>query len=565
MSLIRLHIENFAIIEHLTIDFRSGLTILTGETGAGKSIIIDALNLTLGEKANPNLVRAGAELAVVECDFFLPDNSALKTELAAKGIDIEQNKLTIRREVSTSGRSRAWINGASCPITLLKEVGKLLVDLHGQHDHQSLLDETTHIQFLDAFGTYEPQLHKVAQLYDQVQALREKQSLLRQKLEILQEKRELWKFQLQEIQKIAPRPGEYESLLEEKTLLENAEKVHLLIRNLNEEIIESDNSLYQKLLGVIRSFGQLGRLTERFNRDISQLTEHQYFYQELARSLASFAETVQFDPLRLESVNQRLYSLQQLMKKYGPDLTAVLAKQDQLQADLNEEDDLQLQIEANERQLRIKIDEYLKWAKELTLQRQHQARIFEQELQQVLHRLGIRGATFRVQIERVPEAGSWAVIDGTGWRAERSGLDKVTFAISTNIGEPLRPLSDIVSGGEVSRIMLGIKAILTGRDQIPVIIFDEIDSGISGQIARIVGEELRNLARVHQVICITHLPQIASLADDHLYVSKANLDGRSRTTVKRLDNEERVLAIAELLGGETVTEAAKQQARELIR
>jgi len=564
MSLIRLQIENFAIIEHLAIDFRSGLTILTGETGAGKSIIIDALNLTLGEKANPNLVRAGAESAVVECDFLLSENSTLRTELLAKGINLAENKLTIRREVHTNGRSRAWINGTSCPLTLLKEVGKLLVDLHGQHDHQSLLDETTHIQFLDAFGNYEALLQKVAQLYEQVQTLRDKQILLCQKLEILREKRELWAFQLQEITKIAPRPGEYESLLEEKTLLENAEKLHLLIRDLNEEISESPDSLYQKVLRVIRNMGQLGRLTERFNGEINQLTEHQYFYQELARTLVSFAETVQFNPLRLENVNQRLYSLQQLMKKYGPDLATVIAKQNQLQADLNQEDDLQMQIEATEKQLQLKIDEYLQCAKELTQQRQNRARLFEQELQQVLHRLGIRGATFRVAIDRVPEAGSWAVIDGIGWQADRSGLDKVTFEISTNVGEPLRPLSVIVSGGEVSRIMLGIKSVLTGRDQIPVLIFDEIDSGISGQIARIVGEELRNLARVHQVICITHLPQIASLADDHLYVSKTNLDGRSRTTVKRLNNEERVVAIAELLGGENITETAKQQARELM-
>lgn len=565
MALTRLRIENFAIIESLEIDFLPGLTIITGETGAGKSIIIDALNLALGEKANVNLIRAGADSAQVECEFTLAETKQWIEFFSQKGLELKGNRLTLRREVSNSGRSRAWVNGFSCALNTLKEIGNRLVDLHGQHSHQSLLDESTHIQFLDSFGDYEPLLQKVAQLYDQVESVAAKSAVLKERLQLLREKRELWAFQLEEIQKVNPQPGEYEELLEEKVLLENAERVHLLIRELHEGLLEGEHSLYNQLLLVIKNFGQLGRLTNRFQNEVNQLTEQQYFYQELARSLASLSASVQFNPVRLEAVNQRLFQLQQLMKKHGPDIQTVFEKKNELLQNLNQEDDLQLQIEATERRLKMLIESYLTAAQELTLKRREQAQQFEAGLQQVLQRLGIRGATFKVQIEKVSEPGSWARIDGQPYRAERTGLDRVVFEISTNAGEPLRPLAAIVSGGEVSRIMLGIKSLLAGRDQIPVIIFDEIDSGISGSVARIVGEELRSLARVHQVICITHLPQIASLADDHFYVKKVNVDGRVRTTVKRLDAEERVNAVAELLGGKTVTEVARQQARELIQ
>lgn len=565
MSLSRLRIENFAIIEALEIDFRPGLTILTGETGAGKSIIIDALNLALGEKANPNLIRAGAEVALVQCDFSLENIAPAVNEiLERRGIPSQGKQLSLRRELALTGRSRAWVNDTTCPLSTLKEIGNLLVDLHGQHDHQSLLNEETHINFLDAYGDYGNLIQKVAQAFSQVGLLQEKRDLLRQKLNILREKRELWTFQLQEIQKVAPKPDEYEDLLAEKTILENAEKIHNLVTSITDELFEKEDSLYQKVLSVNKSIASLSRYAPNFNEDLNKLSEHQYYYQELAKQLARFGSEVQFNPLRLEAVNQRLYALQQLLKKYGPTLDEVLKMQATLIENLNQDDDLQLQIAQVERQLAESIQSYLLLAQQLSEQRHAQARLYEQELEKVLSRLGIRGATFRVKIERVPDPQGWAVIDGVAYRAESSGLDRVTFEISTNPGEPLRPLSQIVSGGEVSRIMLAIKSILAGRDQIPVLIFDEIDSGISGQIARIVGEELRELAKVHQIICITHLPQIAGLAQDHLSVTKVSSDGRSRTELKRLNSEERVTAIAQLIGGKTITEAAKRQARELI-
>ncbi len=565
MSLSRLRIENFAIIEALEIDFRPGLTILTGETGAGKSIIIDALNLSLGEKANPNLIRAGAEVALVQCDFSLGNIAPVINEiLERRGIPSKGKQLSLRRELALTGRSRAWVNDTTCPLSTLKEIGNLLVDLHGQHDHQSLLNEETHINFLDAYGDYGNLIQKVAQAFSQVGLLQEKRDLLRQKLNILREKRELWTFQLQEIQKVAPKPDEYEDLLAEKTILENAEKIHNLVTSITDELFEKEDSLYQKVLSVNKNIASLSRYAPNFNEDLNKLSEHQYYYQELAKQLARFGNDVQFNPLRLEAVNQRLYALQQLLKKYGPTLGEVLKMQATLIENLNQDDDLQLQIAQVERQLAESIQSYSLLAQQLSEQRHAQARLYEQELEKVLSRLGIRGATFRVKIERVPDQQGWAVIDGVAYRAESSGLDRVTFEISTNPGEPLRSLSQIVSGGEVSRIMLAIKSILAGRDQIPVLIFDEIDSGISGQIARIVGEELRELAKVHQIICITHLPQIAGLAQDHLSVTKVSSDGRSHTELKRLNPEERVKAIAQLIGGKTITEAAMRQARELI-
>ena len=565
MSLSSLRIENFAIIEHLEINFQSGLTILTGETGAGKSIIIDALNLALGEKASPTIIRAGAESATVECVFRQErKNQRFKKLLSAKGIRITDNMLTLKREVSLSGRSKGWVNANSCPIATLKEIGNLLVDLHGQHDHQSLLDSATHIQFLDAFGDYAELVSETARLFDEINVLMTRRELLVQQIRLNKEKHELWEFQLREIQKVNPQDGEYQELLAEKTILENAERIHLLVNDLIQQLSEAPESIYQKLLTVTKSLSNLQKYAPAFEEARNRLTDSQYYCQDLAKQLERFGAQVQYNPLRLETVNQRLYAFQQLMKKYGPEISQVLDFARELTTSLQSNDDLGLQLTGTENELATLRERYTAVALELSQRRGELARVFERELERILNRIGIGGARFVVALEKQTDAHGWVTLDGKTYRGTSEGLDLVTFMISTNPGEPLRPLAEIVSGGEVSRIMLAVKSLLAGRDQIPVLIFDEIDTGISGKIARVVGEELRGLAQAHQVICITHLPQIAGLADDHLSVRKVTEQGRSQTRVRRLAAEERVAEIAQLIGGKSISETTLEQARELL-
>ena len=565
MSLAKLKIENFAIIDHIEVAFGPGLTILTGETGAGKSIIIDALNLALGEKASPNVIRAGAEVATVECTFDLTDlNPTTKKILKSRNLFQKNNTLILKREVNINGRSRAWINGETCLLSVLKEVGNLLVDMHGQHDHQSLLNPETHIEFLDAFGDYAEWREQVERQFNDLKLLFERQNLLREQLRLNHEKRELWEFQLQEIQKVAPQENEYETLLQEKTILENTAKIQQLSSDLAYQLLESGDSLYNQLQSIVKQLSNLQKITGSFAEQLSQLEESQYLFQEIARQIARFGDDLQFNPTRLEIINQRLYSLQQLMKKYGPSLSDVVTYRQKLETNLTESDDLEIQIGKNSELIREHLAEFIQIACDLSEKRKQSAELFKIEIEKILERLGIGGADFAVRLELMPDQDGWVEIDRQKYKAEPTGIDKVTFEISTNRGEPRRPLAEIVSGGEVSRIMLAIKTILAGRDQIPVLIFDEIDTGISGKIARKVGEELHELAKVHQVICITHLPQIAGLADEHFSVEKVTTNGRSRTQIRKLLPEERVDEIAKLIGGRSVSETTLKQARELM-
>jgi DNA repair protein RecN (Recombination protein N) len=565
MSLSKLKIDNFAIIDHIEVEFEKGLSILTGETGAGKSIIIDALNLALGEKASSTVIRAGAETATVECVFNIEHlNSDAKEFLTAHNLIGADRRLVLKREVSVNGRSRAWINGENCLLNVLKEVGNLLVDLHGQHDHQSLLNSETHIDFLDAFGDFAELREQVARQYNELKLLYDRQNLLEQQLRFNREKRELWEYQLQEIQKVAPQENEYENLIQEKAILENTAKIQQLSSALVSQLYDSNDSLYNQLQGAVKQLADLHKITGSFSEQLAQVEESQFLFQEVARQLTRYGDDLQFNPGRLEIVNQRLYSLQQLMKKYGPTIAEVIEHSRKLEANLSGGDDLAVEIVKNDALLKQELEKYSSLARKLSERRHQSAGLFKMEIEKALSRLGITSADFAAQIEWQPDPNGWVAIDGQKYKVEAAGLDKVVFEISTNRGEPRRPLADIVSGGEVSRIMLAIKAILAGRDQIPVLIFDEIDTGISGKIAREVGEELRNLAKVHQVICITHLPQIAGLGNQHFSVSKVNLDGRSQTRIRKLTNDERVTEIAKLIGGRSISETTLNQARELM-
>jgi DNA repair protein RecN (Recombination protein N) len=566
MYLSNLHIKNFAIIDEVSLSFGAGLTIITGETGAGKSIIIDALGMAIGEKTSSSMVRSGADKSVVECIFKISDRDLSLVEcLSSKGIDIKDDSVRFKREIYLNGRSRAWINDISISIGVAKEVSNLLLDFHGQHDHQSLLNEDTHIFSLDAFGNYSGLVRQVSSLWNELKKLMEEREILLQKKQLNREKRELWEFQLKEIQKVNPVGEEYDSLLKEKSLLENSEKIHQTTSELTQILYESEDSFFQRIQDVSKKLSSLVKINESFSEYLEKLSESQYLFQEMSNDLSKYCSEVQFDPQRLEEVNQRLFSLQQVMKKYGPTIKDVIKYRDEISKRLSESDELIFEIEKINKRISEVTEKYTASASKLSKMRREIGKKLEKEIEQVLAHLGIKGNRFRVKIENIPDPNGWVNINGEKFHAGRMGIDKVTFEISTNPGEPLRPLVDIVSGGEVSRIMLGLKSIMAGRDQIPVLIFDEIDSGISGRIASVVGEELRELSKVHQIICITHLPQIAGLGTEHIKVEKISKDGRSFTQVKKLSREERIEEIAKLIGGKEITDSAIHQAKELLK
>ncbi len=565
MSLTRLKIKNFAIIDRIDISFKPGFTVITGETGAGKSIIIDALNFSLGGKTSASMIRFGSKTATIECNFDCDvKNFPVFSFIKSKGLAAGKGSLTLKRELYSSGRSKAWINGKLCPNSVLKEVGNLLVDLHGQHDHQSLLNEDNHISFMDAFGDYQEQIEKVSVLWYKLKNLKEQRNILGQKLKINKEKRELWEFQYKEIQTVNPKENEYNELLKEKALLENSEKIHQVSTELINNLYEGDDTFYQKIQEVSKNLRVLNDINKSFTNYLTKLEDVQYLFQELSNYLSQYSSEIQHDPLRLEAINQRLYSLQQLMKKYGSTIKEVIDYKNEISGNLNDDEGLEQELSKLDKNIKEAVTNYSSAALSLSQKREEQAEILEKELQKALSRLGIKGSRFKVHLEYVPDPNGCVHVAGQTYKGDSTGVDKIAFEISTNPGEPLKPLISIISGGEVSRIMLALKSILAGRDQIPVLVFDEIDSGISGKIAHVVGEELRELGKVHQVICITHLPQIAGLGDDHLSVNKVTKDGRSLTQIERLSKGERVEEIAKLIGGKMITEASLQQARELL-
>lgn len=565
MNLSRLYIENIAIIEKLDIAFNPEFTVITGETGAGKSILIDALSLALGEKSAHDMIRSGTDVAVVECVFSCNEqDSNVLSFLESKDIEAEENYVTFKRELRSSGRSKSWVNGKIVANNLLKEAGNLVVDLHGQHEHQSLLRNENHIHFLDAFGDYLEMALKVSSLFEKLKNLVDRKDVIKQKLSFNQEKRELWKFQKREIQTITPQPDEYEKLIEEKSVLENSEKIHNLSKELSEVLYEGEESLYHKTQEIVKKLGQLDSINKSFTDYIGKIEETKYLFQDLSNSLSRYCNAVKFDSLRLNEVNQRLYSLQQLMKKYGPLLEDVLIYHSEITERLNEDDGLEYQLSTLNKEMYDVTEKYSKAAIVLSKKRKNIAGVFEKKLEEVITRLGIVGSKFRIRFDLISDSDGWVEIDGQKYRGDSTGVDIITFEISTNPGEPLKPLVNIASGGEISRIMLALKSILAGKDDIPIMIFDEIDSGISGHIAQVVGEELKRLGSVHQIICITHLPQIAGLGADHLRVRKTAVRGRSCTLVDRLSEVERVEEIAKLIGGKEISEAGLLQARELL-
>ena len=539
------------------------MNILTGETGAGKSIIVDALGLLLGDRSKPDVIRSGESLAVVEGFFEIP--GSLKARLGRlEELDLDSG-LLLRREVHGNGRTRCFVNDSPVPLSVFADLGDNLVDLHGQHDHQALLKPERHLDTIDSFGVDADLLRRTAESHKRLKALEREAESLQARQKSLAERRDLLAFRVQEIGLVRPAAGEEEMLVHEEKRMNSREKLLQTAQLLNEILYEGQGSALERLHQAESSLSDLREVDPRFPKWAEDCASMRIVIQELVKGFQSLVSGLDFNPERLEEIRDRLGKFSLLKKKYGGSMAEVLnvwesAKRELSQLDHGDEDILEAR-----KNLEAERQTFSELCRTLSDQRKKTAASLEKALKSALVHLGFSQGLFQVRFERRRDEKGPVRLDGESWAASHKGMDLAEFMIAVNPGEEPRPLAWVASGGEISRIMLALKTVLARADAVPVLVFDEIDTGISGRIARVVGTNLKAVSQDHQVICITHLPQIASLGDRHFAVEKQVADRRSYTRVRTLSGEDRVREIAKLLGGETVTDAALEGARDLMR
>lgn len=550
--LLELRIQNFAVIEQLAIHLEAGLNALTGETGAGKSIIVGALSLLLGERASADSIRTGASKATVEGVFDVARRKDILAALSEQGIEANEGLLILRREVATEGRSRAWVNGAASTAGLLGSLGRMLVDLHGQHEHQTLLRREEQRTILDDFAGATDLASEVAAAHTRVHQLESDLADLERRRRAAEQRADYLRFQTIEIEAAKLRSGEEEDIAGESVRLEHAEELATLSRNLHDVVYASDKSVTTKLAELRRTLDHLIRIDASQEQARELLETAYYALEELGRRMGDYAEDIEYDPARLEELRNRQDVLFRLKAKYGPAIDDVITTGERARAELNLVDDAEIARQDIQRALDAAHVELNRTAADLTRQRKKASGKLQEEVAALLPELGMTGGRFDVALEAHTPIGA-------------GGAEKVEFRIALNTGFEPRGLARIASGGELSRVMLALKTILARVDRVPTLVFDEIDAGIGGRVAVQVGDKLRAVAQDHQVFVITHLPQIASRATHHLLVEKVEREGTTLTRVSELDHDERVKELARMLGGDPESSVSLEHAREMLR
>ncbi|UCD71746.1 MAG: DNA repair protein RecN [Syntrophobacterales bacterium] len=561
-----LHIKDFAIIDKLEISFSKGLNVLTGETGTGKSIIINAVNMILGDKASDDLIRTSAKGGIVEALFDIAGNEELGVKLGEKGFEIKES-MVIKRVISRGGKSRAFINGGLATLALLSAIGEELLNIYGQHEHQNLQRHERHIDILDEFGSlmevrfiYQDRFRRLMQIKKELRDLKAHE-------ERISRERELMTFQLGEIESAKLQPGEDHGLTGERGVLMNAEKLLEYSKGAEHILYSGEGSVVEKLNGVLEGVRELVQIDPSVSPFVQSLESAIYQLEDIALSLRTYGQKVEVNPERLDEIEARLDEINRLKRKYGATLDDILTFRRKVEKELGEmatSKDRAEELESEEMKLQ---EEILSLAKDLSEKRRMIARRLEGEIKKELAALGMGKTRFQVRIEKAERALTKEVYNDLRvgeFHLTPKGLDEVEFLISPNIGEALKPLSKIASGGELSRIMLGMKTILTETGVGQTLIFDEVDAGIGGATAEVVGRRLHALSKCQQVLCVTHLPQIACFADTHHYVSKETKGGRTITRVRRLEGDGIADEIARMLGGVRITSKTRAHAREMI-
>ncbi len=560
-----LSIRNFAIIDDLQIQFETGLTILSGETGAGKSIIIHAVNLILGSRASAEMIRTGAESAEIEA-LFDPDPASPAVRASR---DLGYNAaegLLVRRLISRAEGNRVSINGRLATLQVLAAVTENLASISGQHAHQGLLKEDQHLLILDRFAGLLPLREAVSALYHELLPQLKQLADLQARRARQAELTELLEFQKREIAAAALHPGEDRELEQERLRLKNTEILYETVQRSIESLYGGSGSAVERLSQVRRDLEKISRFDSVLLPQSDACAEIAYRVEDLVEALRTYLKSLDISEGRLEAVEGRLDLLNRLKRKYGGSLEAVQAKLDQSTADLAAIETIAAEIEAAQGRLRERHVRIEKLAVALSKKRRDAAKRFTAQVAHELFQLKMSGTEFGVELTLIP-AGAAAdplLSAGSGALSD-SGIDRAVFTIAPNVGESLKPLAAIASGGELSRVVLALKSILAATESVGTIVFDEVDAGIGGAVAEVVGHQLAELARHHQVICITHLPQIAKFGDHHFRISKRVAAGRTRTAITRLTPDGRTREIARMLGGEKITRVTLEHARELLQ
>jgi DNA repair protein RecN (Recombination protein N) len=559
-----LYIKDYALIEKVTVEFGRGLNIITGETGAGKSILIDAMSLLLGERASSDVVRKGADKSVVEGIFNVAGNKKVKSILEENEIDLT-DELIVRREISLKGSNRCFLNDSPVTLNIFKDIGNFLVDLHGQHEHQSLLRTETHIEFLDEYGMNDNLLTDYQTAYKTLSKLLRELKELEEKENLLKEKKEIYSFQLSEIDAVSPVENEDEQIKDELIILENSEKILELTNSVCDNLYDSEESVYDKLSHVKTDINELAKIDKSFSQSAIEIEGALSALKEVSATVSDYKSKVYLDPERLETLRERLTEIKRLNKKYGGSISAVIEHRSKIAEEVHLADNFDIEISKLNDSITAQRKKCGEAALALSNKRKESAKKVSKEVKETLTTLGIQSPSFEVRITQSEANGNnYIIADNKKYSSDSNGIDEVEFFISTNLGEDVKPLAKVASGGEISRIMLALKTSLAKNDKLPLLIFDEIDVGVSGRIAQKVGQALKALSGFHQIIAITHQPQIAGLANHHFAVEKNQLDGRVVSSLRELKENERLHEVAKLLSGEKITDASLNSAKELM-
>ena len=556
-----LHIKNLAIIDDASVEFGKGFNVLTGETGAGKSIIVNALSLALGERAAGELVRSGEKEAVAEALFDPPpklSNQSIYESLHDAGIEIEDGVI-MKRLVSSQGRSRAYINGSMVNIQTLSDVSRSIIDIHGQYEHQSLLSQEIQLDMLDEYGGLLPEREEVKCAYEKLNNLKRRIAELQIKEKERTRRLDMLKFQINEICTAELKDGEEESLTEEAKILGSAVRLTELANHSYDSLYSSDSSCLTKLSKILGSLKAISEIDPKAGESVKSLKEAIPILEEVAYFLRDYKDSLNFSPERLDAVQERLELIKGFKKKYGDSIKAILDFQDEAKKEFDELERSEEMLGGLKEELAGLKEAFTEKALLLSKKRGQVAKKIEPLIEAELSKLSMPDTRFSINFSREPG-------DDTtnGLRAAQNGIDSIEFLISPNIGEELKPLSKIASGGELSRVMLALKGTLSKGAGIPVLVFDEIDAGIGGIAAEAVGQRLKNLSASHQVICITHLPQIAAYADRHLKIEKRVEGKRTVVVIREIEKEERAEEIARMLSGDA-SDVSMKHAREMLK
>ena len=551
-----LSISNIALIDELRVEFDGALNLLTGETGSGKSIIVDALGVLIGGRFTSELLKRGAERGSIEGLFVLSANPQLETLLENSGLN-NGDELIIRRELSSTGRNKIFINNQLATQSLLRDLRPFLVDIHGQGDQQTLFDTHTHLELLDSFGGHGILRFEVAEVFDALTHMRRELTALRKDAAERFQLVDTLQFQIAELERAQLSIGEDERLEEERRRLSNVEKLTALCQSSYSRIYEDDDAALARLRQTLKDVEELSEFDSAFREYLEGLETARAVMEDLSFALRDFADKLEFSPARLAAIEDRLAELSRLKRKYGGSIEAALEHMAQAQDRLRQiETSDEREQELND-QLAAAHKSYLDCARKLHRERVHSAKLLERAVEEGIAEVALENARFQVSL---------TTTDDTDLEhAGPTGMDQVEFYFSANVGEEVKPLARVASGGEASRLMLVLKTVSNASEFPRTIVFDEIDTGIGGRVSEAVGMKLKKLSKTNQVLCVTHQPQIARFADNHLVVQKEALRGRTQVSVNKLDRAGRVEELARMLTGAEITDSARRHARELLK